>query len=218
MWFRSFIYIIFTVQKWRYAELQQKTAVNLPHVLTQDLELTLVLVTKDILEMEKRVKVQRFSLLRRWPFRNQFLFCLHAIYLILSFLFIIHNSSFIREDKTHISDVHHHVILVGVFPFYFIVQKSRYVELLRTTAVNLLHVLTQDLEPTPVLVTKDILEMEKRVKVQRFSLLRRWPFRNQFLFCLHAIYLILSFLFIIHNSSFIREDKTHISDVHHHVI
>ena len=41
-------------------------------------------------------------------------------------------------------------------------------ELQQTTAVNLLHVLTQDLEPTPVLVTKDILEMEKRVKVQNY--------------------------------------------------
>ena len=31
---------------------------NLPHVLTQDLELTPVLVTKDILEMERLVKVK----------------------------------------------------------------------------------------------------------------------------------------------------------------
>ena len=33
------------------------------------------------------------------------------------------------------------------------------------TAVNLLHVLIQALEPTRVPVTKDIPEMEKRVKV-----------------------------------------------------
>ena len=33
------------------------------------------------------------------------------------------------------------------------------------TAVNLLHVLTQDLEPTPVPATKDTLEMEKHAKV-----------------------------------------------------
>ena len=49
----------------------------------------------------------------------------------------------------------------------FIVQKSRFVELQQTTAVNFLHVLTQDLEPTPVLVTKDILEMERLVKVKK---------------------------------------------------
>ena len=35
--------------------------------------------------------------------------------------------------------------------------------------MNLLHVLTQDLEPTPVLVTKDILEMERLVKVKNNS-------------------------------------------------
>ena len=35
----------------------------------------------------------------------------------------------------------------------------------KTTAVNLLHVLIQDLEPTLVPVMKDTLEMEKFVKV-----------------------------------------------------
>ena len=35
-----------------------------------------------------------------------------------------------------------------------------------TTVMSLLHVLTQDLEPIPVPVTKDILEMEKPVKVR----------------------------------------------------
>ena len=43
-------------------------------------------------------------------------------------------------------------------------------KLLKKIAVNLLHVRIQDLEPTRVLVNKDILEMEKHVKV---SLLRQ---------------------------------------------
>ena len=37
------------------------------------------------------------------------------------------------------------------------------------TAVYLRHVLTQDLAPTRVLVTKDILVMERLVKVTRLS-------------------------------------------------
>ena len=37
------------------------------------------------------------------------------------------------------------------------------------TAVNMQHVLTQGLEFIPVRVTKDILEMEKSVKVQKLK-------------------------------------------------
>ena len=48
---------------------------------------------------------------------------------------------------------------------YYFLQKSEYVELQPKTVVSLLHVLTQDLEPLPVPVTKDILEMEEPVKV-----------------------------------------------------
>ena len=40
----------------------------------------------------------------------------------------------------------------------------------KTTVANLLHVLTQDLEVTPVPVTKDIQEMEKPVKVRKYFL------------------------------------------------
>ena len=39
-------------------------------------------------------------------------------------------------------------------------------ELHKTTAVNLLRVQIQDLDPTRVLVMKDTLEMEKRAKVR----------------------------------------------------
>ena len=42
-----------------------------------------------------------------------------------------------------------------------------------TTAVNLLHVLTQDLEPTLVPVMRDIPEMEKLVKVSIFVIFFR---------------------------------------------
>ena len=49
-------------------------------------------------------------------------------------------------------------------------------ELLLTTAVNLLHVLTQVLELTPVLVMMDILEMGKRVKVISSSPAMDCPF------------------------------------------
>ena len=47
-------------------ELQKKTAANLQHVLTQDPELTPVLATKDILEMEKHVKVRQVV----WVLKN----------------------------------------------------------------------------------------------------------------------------------------------------
>ena len=47
-------------------ELQTKTAANLQHVLTQDPELTPVFATKDILEMEKLVKVRQVV----WVLKN----------------------------------------------------------------------------------------------------------------------------------------------------
>ena len=50
--------------------------------------------------------------------------------------------------------------------FRFIFKKSKSVELHKMTAVNLLHVLTRDLEPTRVPVMKDIPEMEKLAKVR----------------------------------------------------
>ena len=46
-------------------------------------------------------------------------------------------------------------------------QKLEFAEHHKMIAVNLLHVLTQGLEPTRVLVMKDILEMGRRVKVPR---------------------------------------------------
>ena len=49
------IYIL--LKKSKYAELHKKTAVNLRRAGTQDLGHTYALVTKDIQEMEKRVKV-----------------------------------------------------------------------------------------------------------------------------------------------------------------
>ena len=125
-------------------------------------------------------RFENFSFLSLWPFQNQFLFCLHAN--IPNF--IIH--FFLKKSSTQRT---RHIYLILIFMWsssssscwslacfvfsccisiIFTVQKSRYVELLRTTAVNLPHVLTQDLEPTPVLVMKDILEMEKRVKVRKF--------------------------------------------------
>ena len=45
----------------------------------------------------------------------------------------------------------------------------KYVELPKMTAVNMQHVLTQGLEFIPVRVTKDILEMEKSVKVRKLK-------------------------------------------------
>ena len=42
----------------------------------------------------------------------------------------------------------------------------------KTTAVNLLHVLTQHLDPTRVPVMKDILAMEKHVKVRQHRFLQ----------------------------------------------
>ena len=53
-------------------------------------------------------------------------------------------------------------MLVNNYCFH---QKLKYVEHHETTVVSLLHVLTQALEPLPVPVTRDILEMEEPVKV-----------------------------------------------------
>ena len=51
----------------------------------------------------------------------------------------------------------------------------KYVELPKMTAVNMQHVLTQGLEPIPVRVIRDILEMGKSVKV--IKLKKRSPIR-----------------------------------------
>ena len=52
----------------------------------------------------------------------------------------------------------------------------KYVELPKMTAVNMQHVLTQGLEPIPVRVIRDILEMGKSVKV--IKLKKRSPIRD----------------------------------------
>jgi hypothetical protein len=58
------------------------------------------------------------------------------------------------------------ILFCFLINFSCLSKKSKYVELHKKIAVNLRHVLTQDLESIHVPVTKDILEMGKLVKVR----------------------------------------------------
>ena len=52
------------------------------------------------------------------------------------------------------------------------IKKSKSVEHHKTTVVNLQHVLTLGLAFIPVLVTKDIPEMERFVKVRKLNIIQ----------------------------------------------
>ena len=63
------------------------------------------------------------------------------------------------------------ILFCFLINFSCLSKESKYVELHKKIAVNLRHVLTQDLESIHVPVTKDILEMGKLVKVRFYGVI-----------------------------------------------